>query len=312
MQSRDAGMRRLVEPVLAGVLASMFLGGSGGAVAKAAAKAAASKPPLTAEEIVAKNVAARGGLDAWRKIDSMAWMGHLESADPNVPRLTFVLEQKRPNKERFELSELGQKSMRVFDGTRGWRLKPNRDGSLDAQPYSPQDLEFARQAQGIDGPLIDYKAKGVTVESVTVEDIEGRKTYRLHVQAPAGALHDVWIDAKTFLDVKYDRTSYRATGDPGIVSVVYRDYKTIDGLQIPSVLEIGGGGGRPTARMVIEKVALNPPLDDKIFTRPKDGRRSRMATVDIPAPPTDPRQAFGPARWPGAGGPGPAPAQPSQ
>lgn len=268
-------------------------------------------PALTAEQIVEKNVAARGGLDAWRKIESMVWVGHMESADPNVPRLSFELEQKRPNKERFVLSELGQKSMRVFDGTRGWKVKPNRDGSLDAQPYSPQDLEFARHAEGIDGPLLDYKAKGISVESVSVEKIDGRKTYRLHMKASAGDLQDVWIDAKTFLDVKYDRVSYRASGDPGIVSVGYRDYRTIEGLQIPSILEIGGGAGKPSARMVIEKVALNPPLKDTDFAKPGDGHRSRMATVDMTAP-SDPRQAFGPMSPPRIASPDqtPSPSQP--
>jgi hypothetical protein len=261
-------------------------------------------PELTAEQIVEKNVAARGGLDAWRKIDAMVWMGHMESADPNVPRLTFVLEQKRPNKTRFELSEIGQKTLRVFDGTHGWKVKPNRDGSVDAQPYSPQDLQFAREAHGIEGPLIDYKAKGITIESAGVEQIEGRKTYRLHIKGSSGEIHDVWIDAKTFLDVRYDRTSYRANGDPGIVSVVYRNYKSVEGLAIPETLEIGGGSNQSSARMVIEKVALNPPLDDKSFTKPNEGRKRRMATVDMQPPPGDPRQAFGPMGPPGTVGSG--------
>ncbi len=276
----------------------------------ALAKNAASAAPLTADQVVEKNVAARGGLDAWRKIESMVWKGHLESADPNMPRLSFTLEQKRPNKERFELSDLGQKSMRVFDGVHGWRVKPNRDGSLDAQPYSAQDLQFARTAQGLDGPLVDYQAKGVMIEGMSVETIDGRKTYRLHVKSPAGELRDVWVDAKTFLDVRYDRTSYRANGDPGVVSVVYRDYKVVEGLQIPSILEIGGGGGRPPAKMVIEKIALNPPLDDNVFTRPKEARRSRMAVVDMTPPAQDPRQAFGRTGTPDMGTPAPGPSPP--
>jgi hypothetical protein len=286
--------------VAVAMLGAVFISaipGNAAAVSNAAAKKMTA-PALTAEQIVEKNVAARGGLEAWKKIESMVWVGHMESADPSVPILSFELDQKRPNKERFVLSEVGQKSMRLFDGTQGWKVKPSRGGSLDAQPYSPQDLDFARHAQGIDGPLIDYKAKGVSVESVSVEKIDGRKTYRLQVKAPAGDLHNVWIDAKTFLDVKYDRTSFRANGDPGIVSIVYRDYKTIEGLQIPSILEIGGTTDKPAARMVIEKVALNPPLNDKVFTRPRDGHHSRMATVEIPGPPSDPRQAFGPMSAP--------------
>jgi len=262
---------------------------------------------LTAEQIVEKNAAARGGLDAWRKIDAMAWVGHMESADPNVPRLTFLFEQKRPNKTHFELSEIRQKTLRVFDGIHGWKVKPNRDGTLDAQPYNPQDLKFAREAYGIDGPLIDHQAKGIAVALAGVEKVEGSKAYRLHLTGKSGDLHDVWIDAKTFLDVKYDRTSYRANGEPGIVSVVYRDYKTVEGLQIPSILEIGGSTELPSARMVIEKIALNPPLDDKVFAKPKEAHQRRMAVIDAQPPAADPRQAFGPVGSPQVVGPGTGP-----
>jgi hypothetical protein len=263
-------------------------------------------PALTAEQIVEKNVAARGGLDAWRKIDSMVWVGHMESADPTVPRLTFVLQQKRPNKTRFELSTLAEKSMRVFDGKAGWSIRPKR-GALDEQPYNPQDLAFAREAQGFDGPLIDHQAKGITVELAGVEKVEGHKAYKLHVRLPSGNIHSVWVDAKTFLDVKYDRTSYGPTGSPVTVSVVYRNYQNIDGLQVPGTLEIGGDTKSPaTARMVIDKMSLNPPLDDKLFGRPDAAHRKRAAFVDI-TPPVDPRNAFGPGHAP----PGPeSPASP--
>jgi hypothetical protein len=62
--------------------------------------------------------------------------------------------------------------------------------------------------------------------------------------------------------------------------------------------------------MVIEKIALNPPLDDKDFAKPREAHRSRMATVDMTPPASDPRQAFGPLGPPGIGRPGPGPSQP--
>jgi outer membrane lipoprotein-sorting protein len=264
------------------------------------AEGAAHPPKLTAEQIADKNVAARGGLEAWRNVQSMVWQGHMESADPGVPQLSFTLAQKRPNKERFEISQIGQKSLRVFNGTQGWKVKPSRDGSVDAQPFTPQDLEFARQAPGIDGPLVDYRAKGVAIELAGIEKVEGKNAYRLHVKMPSGEAHDVWIDAKTFLDVKYDRFTYRPSGERAIISVTFRNYRTVEGLQVPGTLEIGGGPSTPMARMVIEKVALNPPLDDKVFTPPNEGHKRRMATVDIDPPAADRRQAFGPGPTPAA------------
>ncbi|GAC1664262.1 MAG: hypothetical protein NVS9B2_01580 [Steroidobacteraceae bacterium] len=257
-----------------GALAAWFMG-------EVVAKPRVGALNLTAAQVVEKNIAARGGRDAWRKIETMVWVGHLEVAEGAEPRLAFVLEQKRPNKTHFEIATLGHKTMRVFDGARGWKVRPNRDGTLDAQPYSAPEVKFAREAQGIEGPLIDYQAKGIGVELAGTERVEGRQAYRLNVRLASGEHQDIWIDAQTFLDIKYDRTSYSATGAPGIVSVFYRNYQTVDGLQIPMLLEIGVGSGRRPDKMVIDKIALNPPVRDDAFVKPAGARRGRMATVDV-------------------------------
>ena len=244
--------------VVAALAAQLAAGGV------AADETAARKP--SAAQIVAKNVAARGGLEAWRKVQTLMWSGHMESATAQVPSMQFVLQQKRPNMTRFELTALNRRTVRIFDGSRGWKLRPSAGGRMDAQPYTAQELKFAKEAQGIDGPLIDYEAKGIRVALDGVEDVEGHKAFRLNLQLPSGERHTVWIDASTFLESKYDRTSYSAAGVPGTVSVLYRDYMTVEGLKIPTVLIIGAGSTKTPDKMVIEKIAVNPPLDDRAFT----------------------------------------------
>src|SRR2546427_3482566 len=95
-----------------------------GLMAVALAAGCASAAKLSAAEIVAKNVAARGGLDAWRKVETMVWIGHIQSTRAPSPSMQFRLEQKRPSKTRLEISALNEKSMRVFDGVQGWKLRP--------------------------------------------------------------------------------------------------------------------------------------------------------------------------------------------
>ncbi len=237
---------------------------------------------LSAEQIVEKNVAARGGLEAWRNVKTMGWVGRLESPASQVPMMPFLLEQKRPNKTHFEVSTMGQRSVRVFDGLRGWRSRPSANGGpADVQPFNKDEVKFARGAQGIDGPLIDYASKGNKISLAGIEEVEGRKNYRISVVLPSGERNDVWIDAQTFLDTKYDRTTYNEKGVPGRVTVFYREYKAIKGLQIPAILEIGAGSARMPDKMIIEKVAINPPIEDKEFSRPGGMKRSRMATIDV-------------------------------
>ena len=232
------------------------------------AHAAARASEFTAAQIIEKNVAARGGLDAWRKIETMVWSGHLESANAPLPSMPFVLEQQRPNKTRFEITAMNQRTLRVFDGAQGWKIRPGRDGRPDIQPYSPQELQFAQQAQSIDGPLIDYEAKGIAVALSGVDEIDGRKAYRLSVRFPSGENHQVWIDAQTFLEIRYDRTSYNRTGVPSTVPVFYHDYKPVEGLMIPFTIEIGADSGKKPDKMVIEKIALNSLVNDRTFAKP--------------------------------------------
>jgi hypothetical protein len=229
----------------------------------------------TAAEIVAKNVAARGGLEAWRKIQTMVWIGHLQSTREQAPGMQFVLEQKRPNKTRFEVQTLNSHTMRIFDGSDGWSTHPGPDGRPEAQPFAPTETRFARGEQAIDAPLIDAKARDSTVTLVGVDELEGRKTYRLDVRRASGEREFVWVDAKSFLDVKVSRITFTASGQPRIVPVFYRKYQDFEGLQMPTSIEIGDPATGATDRMDIEKVTLNVPMADRLFEKPgTQGRRS--------------------------------------
>src|SRR5207302_3531777 len=255
---RSGMMRRLA-------IAALAAGFAAGPLAKGQGPAAR----LSAEQIVAKNVAARGGLDAWRKIETMIWIGHLESVHAPMPSMPFVMEQKRPNKTRFEINAMGQRTVRVFDGAQGWKLRPAQNGRPDAQPYTPEELKFVQRAPGLDGPLIDYAAKGNLVSLESLDELEGRKAYRLNVRLASGERDQLWVDARTFLDIRFDRVIDGAAGVPRrVVSVFYRDYKKFEGVQIPSVIETGTGPGNTPDKMVIEKVVLNAPLNDSAFSSP--------------------------------------------
>ena len=226
-----------------------------------------SAAELSATEIIAKNVATRGGLDAWRKVESMVWIGHIESAHAPIPSMQFKLEQKRPNKTRLQINARGDKSVRVFDGVHGWKLRAAR-GRPAAQPYTPQELKFAQAGHGIDGPLIDYAAKGNSVTLEGVDDIGGRKAYHLNVRLATGDNEDVWVDTETYLDIRYDRMADGPAGAPRRVSATYGDYRTVEGLQIPFLIGTGGGPGMTPDKMQIERVVLNAPLDDSTFGSP--------------------------------------------
>jgi hypothetical protein len=221
---------------------------------------------LTAAQIVEKNAAARGGVEAWRKIVTMAWAGRVSAGGSPAQSVSFVLEQKRPNSTRFELMLQNQKSVRVFDGTNGWKLRPGEGGTPDLQAFSEDESRFAHDSHAIDGPLMDDVANGGRVTLGDIAAIDGRKVYTLNVTLPSGATHRIWVDAASFLEARFDR-DIRKAGEPMVVSVSYGNYKAFDGLQLPTMIETGATKDKAN-KIVIEKVALNPPLDERVFAKP--------------------------------------------
>ncbi len=255
----------------------------------------------SASEIVAKNVAARGGLDAWRKVQTMVWLGHIESTRAPLPSMAFELDQKRPNKERLQIDALGDKSMRVFDGLRGWKLRGVR-GRPQVLPFTPQEVKFAQAGPGIDGPLIDCAAKGNSVTLEGVDEIGKRDVYHLKVRLAKGGDEDVWVDTKTDLDVRYDRMADGPGGAPRRVSVTYADYRTVEGLRIPFLIETGNGQGTTPDKLQLETVTLNAPLDDRMFENPAPAQPRYGASLARRGVPAPFRPPAGPVGAPGARG----------
>jgi hypothetical protein len=253
----------LPRPVVAGLCACAMALGAGACWAATAPAAG-----LSAAQIVEKNVEARGGLEAWRKVNTMVWMGHLERSNAPAPSMPFVLQMKRPNKTRFEINAMHQSSTRIFDGVQGWKTRAGSGNSA----YTADEIKFARDAQTIDGPLIDCAAKGSTVTLRGVEQLEGHQAYHLNVRFVSGEQQDVWVDAQSFLDLRIDRMAPFNPNGPkdalATVPVYLRNYKSIEGLQIPTTLEIGVGRGGTPDKMEIERVAVNPPLADHLFANP--------------------------------------------
>ena len=273
-----------------------------------AAAAAPAQAKLSAAEVITKNVAARGGLTAWRAVQTMSLSGKTgaggnQRATLRVPTqgqatvvtrntdhsplpsrrveevyLPFLMELARPRKMRFELQFAGQTALQVYDGVNGWKLRPylNR---LEVEPYTAEEMKVAAMQSALDGPLVDYAAKGTRIESDGTEKVEDRDTYKLKLTLKSGDVTHVWVDAQTFLETKIEGQPRRLDGVYHPVEVYYRDYRNVNGLKIPFVLEtrvlpvtktVMGLRDTPVPpeKTLIEKVVINPKFDAGLFSKP--------------------------------------------
>ena len=256
----------------------------------AAGVAGPGRASISSQEIVEKCLQAHGGAQAWGKLEAIFWKGYLESDRLPLRRARFELTEKRPNKTRFELLDPAQKSLRLFDGSRGWKVRFGQDGRPGLQPYSEWEMKYAGEAPGLNGPLLDFSSKGNTIRFVGREKIEGRDCYRLAVRLASGEEQTVWVDAQTFLETRYDRIAYGDSGPRGIASTYYSDYRVVEGMAVPSLIEVGGKDSEKRDRMVIESVALNPKIPDAAFARPSGVPVSHDVVIR-PEPPQRPSPA---------------------
>jgi hypothetical protein len=236
----------------------------------------------TAAQLVEKNAAVRGGLEAWKKIRTMAWTGYAVAASESERKMPFLLEQQRPASTRFELMTDGQKSIRVFNASEGWKMRATASGRPELQDYSPDELKFAQGSQVIDGPLMDMVARGSSITLAGQDTLDGHKCYVLEIRTPEGEAHRLWLDAETYLEQRLDRSFHNSAGKAMVSSVLYRDYRVFEGLQIPVLVESGAASDKSFNRLVIERVALNPELNAGTFTKPPAAvsRRAGAALVD--------------------------------
>jgi hypothetical protein len=254
-------------PMLQSIIVGTFLALAVPGLSRAEADGGISQP-LSVEQILDRYQSARGGAEAWQKIQTMAWTGHVESGPGGANKSPFLMLFKRPGATRFEVLAQGQHLVRAFDGANGWKQQPNNSGVPQIKHYSAEEITYARDTGGLDGPLADSQSKGVTVALRGVESVDGHEAYRLSVTLPSGQTRTDWLDAQSFLEIKYDREARNAAGRSSTVSVYYRDYHSVEGLVMPFTIETGGTATNEADKMVIEKIAINPKLEDVQFAEP--------------------------------------------
>jgi hypothetical protein len=222
---------------------------------------------LSAAQLIDKNVAAKGGLQTWRSVQTITFSGKMDAGGKSKTQLPFVLEKKRSRKSRVELTFKNDTAVQVYDGANGWKLRPYL-GRKTVEPYSPEELKAAGFESELDGPLVDYASKGNKVDLEGIEKVEGHDAYKLKVTMKGGQVQHLWLDAQTFLEVKVEGTPRRMDSKMRSVSVYLRDYKLVSGVKVPYVIETAVEGNKDTHKILIDSVAVNAKLDDALFAKP--------------------------------------------
>src|SRR5215470_14362799 len=154
-------------------------------------------PAQTAEELVGKNIRAKGGLEKIKAITSVRMSGEL---DGDEFKAVESQESKRPNWVRKNMSLQGMTAVEAYDGSNGWQVQPF-GGHKDPELMGEDDLRDLLLDADFDGPLVDYTAKGNTVEYLGHDEVDGDDAYKLKVTLKNGDIFYYYLDPDTYLEI---------------------------------------------------------------------------------------------------------------
>ena len=220
----------------------------------------------TADELVAKNVEAKGGIDKLHAIESLRFSGKL-LVNGGTLQLDVVTVIKPPESVRYEAELQGLTQIQAYDGAQAWQINPFQ-GRKDPEKLSADDAKgMGEDAVDFAGALVDYKAKGYTVEYLGVEDVDGTDAYKLRVTRPNGDISYVYLDPDYFLDI---RTINRRIehGVPKETVTDYGDYETVNGVYFPFAQASGPKGSTDRQKLQYEKAEANATVDRTLFRFP--------------------------------------------
>jgi outer membrane lipoprotein-sorting protein len=223
---------------------------------------AAAQTP-SADELVAKNLAARGGVDKLKGLASARLVGNLSVQGMEMP-LTILT--KRPNKMKQEMSMQGQKIIQAFDGETVWAVNPLM-GSAAPRVVEGPAADVVKNQSLFDGPLVGYKERGDTLEVVGPAEVGGAKTWKLKLTRKDGKSMLIFLDAETGLERQWTATMEQ-NGLTMEIETTMADYQATDGIMVARSIRTMMGS-QQMAAITFTTVEFNVPIEDSEFVMPK-------------------------------------------
>lgn len=217
----------------------------------------------TAEELVNKNIQAKGGLEKISTITSVRMTGKLEGDDFKAVQLQ---ESKRPNLVRQNMSLQGMTAVKAYDGSNGWQIQPF-GGHKDPELIGEDDLRKLLLDADFDGPLVDYKEKGNAVEYLGHDELDGDDALRLKVTLKNGDIIYYFLDPETNLEIRKEVQQF-IRGSIRETVVELGSYKAVGGVMFPFSISQRAKNSPSGETTTLEKIEVNVAIPDSDFALP--------------------------------------------
>jgi hypothetical protein len=218
------------------------------------------------DDLVAKHVAARGGLTALRAINTVTATGRMR-----VPGLDAVLAYKqysaRPDNARIEVTLQGLTAVQAFDGATGWQIQPFQ-GRKDPEKIGADDAKSIEESADFEDALVDYKAKGNAVDFIGTEDVDGAPALVLRAKLKNGDEQLYYLDPDAMLTIRIVTKQFVRGAESQSVTDL-GDYEKVAGVWFPFELSSGPKGSSARTLITFDSVVVNGPVAASLFAFPQ-------------------------------------------
>lgn len=232
----------------------------------------------TADELIAKNIESRGGIEKMKAIKTLRM-----TAKFNADGLTATVgqENERPNLVRETFSLQGMVAIQAYDGTTGWLTQPF-GGKKTPELMGEDDLRDVLLDADFDGPLVDYKEKGSTVEYLGHDVVDGDDALRLKITLKNGDIIYDYLDPDTFIEIRREIQQF-IRGSQRERVVEFGSYKPVNGVMYPFSISQGPKNQPDAQTVTVLKMEANVTIDPADFNLPPslrtDDRKSGLVGV---------------------------------
>lgn len=230
----------------------------------------------TADELVNKNIQAKGGLDKIRAIKAVRYTGKFDLGGGFVARSTQ--DNMRPNFVRETFTLQGMTAVQAYDGSTGWQIQPFQ-GHKDPELMGEDDLRDIQLDSDFDGPLVDYKEKGNTVEYLGHDIVDGDDALRLKVTLKNGDTVYYYLDPDTYLEIRKEiQQTIRGAVRERLVDL--GSYKPVNGVMYPFSIAVGPKNNPGAQTITVEKMETNVALDNAGFALPASLKQAPKSSAE--------------------------------
>ncbi len=218
----------------------------------------------TADELIAKNIQARGGMEKMKAIKTMRITGKFEGGGGFTA--SVGQENQRPNLLRETFMLQGMTAVQAYDGSAGWQIQPF-GGKKDPELMGEDDVRDLLLDADFDGPLVDYKEKGSTVENMGHDVVDGDDALRLKVTLKNGDIIYDYLDPDTFIEIRREIQQFiRGSVRDRVVGL--GSYKPVAGVMYPFSISQGPKNHPDDQTTTIQKMEANVTIDPADFNLP--------------------------------------------